>query len=234
MPLIDGSRRFTPYKVTLGADDCRLAEHIASGRNGTQVKAGLRSKKFGDLPDIATHLMGAKAELAVARLLGLRVNERLIIGGNKGGVDLVTPLGATLDVRFRSERGRSLVSKDARGSDMRADIFVLVWPGLDLETAIGTPSETSDPPDTYEAVGWLTRGLWSGWAVSATLRDTRLEVDAARLLWFEDLLTRVDQERRAVAQLSQMQLEPGAVAETATRVLADIRRSTPVDTGSMR
>lgn len=227
MPLIDGARPFKPWKITLDAEDCRLAEHIASGRNGTQVKAGLRSKRFGDLPDITTHLLGAKAELAVARLLGLRPNETLIIGGNKAGVDLLTPLGATIDVRLRLERGRALASKDARGSDMKADIFVLVWPGLDLETAVETPSLLNDPPETFEAVGWITRGLWSGWAVTAELRAARLEVDAGRLLWMDDLVARIDSERRAVAQLSEMATVAGGVGESAARLLADMRRSAP-------
>jgi hypothetical protein len=106
---------------TFTADDLTLARRLAKIRND---KPGIKSKKFSGHSEEATHYLGLLGEIAVARYLGLSVNEKRLLGGDKG-VDLVYNK-RTVDVKVRPRRGWQMLFKPDF-SDCLADICVLVW-----------------------------------------------------------------------------------------------------------
>jgi hypothetical protein len=106
---------------TFTAGDLALARRLAKVRND---KPGIQSKKFSGHSEEATHYLGLLGEIAVARYLGLSVNEKRLLGGDKG-VDLVYNK-RTVDVKVRPRRGwQMLFNPDL--SDCTADLCVLVW-----------------------------------------------------------------------------------------------------------
>lgn len=126
--------------VTLSRPDMALARWIGRERNAAKV--GLPSRKYLStaMTDEEIHVLGAMAEVAVARLFGIEPDRRFYRHGD-GGVDLRLG-GRTFDVKMRSRRGADLLIQPDM-SDFRADYIVLCWPG--------------NAPNTVEIVGTVGR-----------------------------------------------------------------------------
>jgi hypothetical protein len=47
-----------------------------------------------------THYQSKKAEIAVAKVLGLEVNFEIFLNGGDNGIDLILPCGKTIDIKY--------------------------------------------------------------------------------------------------------------------------------------
>ncbi len=124
----------------LSSDDIALSHEIGQRRNAIKVECGIPTHKHSTASDESIHVLGAMAEIAVCRWLGVRFNDD-ILPGSDGGTDL-TWKGYSIDVKMRSTGWRDLVTLPDL-SDFRADFAVLCWPG--------------DEPDTITIVGLVSR-----------------------------------------------------------------------------
>jgi hypothetical protein len=107
-------------------------------------KRGSRRYEGGD-PD-ANRIAAIRSEYAVAKALKLPYSVEIYDGGD-GGVDLWFPastaVGRSIQIKWRGEPGRDLATDSLNfHKDLRADIYVLCWPGRDNQIAL---------------VGWCTR-----------------------------------------------------------------------------
>lgn len=140
--------------VTLSRPDMALARWIGRERNAAKV--GVQSRKYlsTTLTDGQIHILGAMAEVAVARLFGIEPDRNFYRGGD-GGVDLRLG-GRTFDVKMRSRRGTDLLTQPDM-SDFRAEYVVLCWPGL--------------APNVVEIVGTVGRERFRRESSDNVLRD---------------------------------------------------------------
>jgi len=90
---------------------------------------------------VATHELGALGELAVARLLGGRLDESPRPGGDDGRPDVLLPDGRGVNVKTRSRSGYDFLL-DPNQDSLRADYGVLCY--------------TIGGKLLLEVVGWLT------------------------------------------------------------------------------
>lgn len=123
-----------------------------------QVAAAIEHSKrrFGKadwgVSSLASRLYAVCAERAVAKALGCE-HELVVLPGGDGHVDLVlpqeTPVGRTIEVRFRRKRQTDLATQGLRfWEELVADLYVLVWPAREGEWT---------PLDGFDIVGWATR-----------------------------------------------------------------------------
>ncbi len=132
---------------TLDAYEVRWMRELAARRNGIKTQHHIRTKKYlNERGDTETHFLGCCAELAVARLLDLQIDESISPRGNQRGYDLITRDGVTIDVRYRNHRDWDFALKSDRASEFKADLAVLVL-----------PAPVPDPPHSFQASGWITR-----------------------------------------------------------------------------
>ena len=125
---------------SLSPDDIALAREIGRQRNAIKVERGIVTHKHSTASDVEIHVLGAMAEIAVCRWLGVTFNDSIFPHGD-GGIDLSWH-GLKVDVKMRSEWGRDLLFLPDL-SDFRADIALLCWPGKE--------------PDTVAVVGLVSR-----------------------------------------------------------------------------
>lgn len=140
--------------VTLTPSEMHLSKRaaVARQRNKDESRAA-NNRKASDRDDTETHLVGLRAEIAVANLMNAAPDTSLVPGSD-GGVDLVLRDGRTVQVKCRrphptQPRHFALLSTDL--SEFRANIGVLVY-------------ETNSPR-TFEIVGWITRERFAEIAV---------------------------------------------------------------------
>jgi len=93
---------------------------------------------------LAGHYDGIMAEMAVAKLLGVEINEEIYEGGDDGS-DLVLPDGRTIQVKHRGQRDWDYALNSADLDDFITDIGVLCQP---------TPEYDDDAVDV---VGYITK-----------------------------------------------------------------------------
>lgn len=90
--------------------------------------------RYQDLDGDQNRINPLRSELAVAKTLGIPYGVAIHKGGD-GGVDLRLPVpcryGQTIQVKWRGERRRDLATETSGNlsKDLRADIYVLTWPG---------------------------------------------------------------------------------------------------------
>lgn len=110
---------------SLSKPDLALARWIGRERNA--AKAGIPSHKYATTraSDEEIHVLGARAEIAVARVLGVEPDRNFYRHGD-GGVDLRVG-GHTVDVKMRSTPYTDLLVQPDL-SDFRADCIILCWP----------------------------------------------------------------------------------------------------------
>jgi len=129
---------------TFTQDELDLVDRLAHLRNDRKEELGIPSKKFDpSKSEWEAHYQGILGELGAARVLGFHtidLEERL---AGDGGVDLVLPCGLTVEVRYRTQREWDFALNGDSLEFFKADVAVLVWPGVE--------------PDTVELVGWTTR-----------------------------------------------------------------------------
>lgn len=145
--------------LPLSSEDQMLARLIGRRRNALKQANGINSNKHSDAAtDLDIHILGASAEVAVARWLGVPVNADIYLSGD-GGIDL-TYQGVNIDVKMRSAWGKDLlVMPDL--SDFRAEVALLCWPGKE--------------PDTVAVVGLVSRERFRRKALDTVLvRPPRL------------------------------------------------------------
>lgn len=119
---------------TLSQSDLVLAKTIGNSRNAIKVSNGVVSRRHSQtLDDAAIHILGAKAEIAVARVLNVDINRRFTSNGD-GGVDM-TFNGMTFDVKMRSTPNTDLIIMPDM-SDFTAQVVILCWPGHDEDQVI--------------------------------------------------------------------------------------------------
>jgi hypothetical protein len=216
MPLIDGSRPFRRYVYTLTDEDVLHCLAVARRRNAAHSgrKGAIRAD---DQNALERHRLAVEAEFAVATILGVPLNEYASPTGNRDGVDLVLPGNVTVDVRFRAKRGMDLAAKTLNGSDMKADLFILCWPGLNFTNTASTkgetmteravveyPSRLNEPPHTYEPVSWTTRLLFLQRSKQTTYgRGPVRELEHVRMAAMQDLFDLIDANRRADAIVAE-------------------------------
>ncbi len=142
----------------LSSDDIALSHEIGQRRNAIKVECGIPTHKHSTASDESIHVLGAMAEIAVCRWLGVTFNNNIFPHGD-GGIDLSWN-GFTLDVKMRSEWGRDLVIMPDL-SDFRAEVALLCWPGKE--------------PDTVAVVGLVSRERFRRKALDTVLvRPPRL------------------------------------------------------------
>ena len=122
--------------------------------NANKARLGMgkggSAARYGDLDADANRVNSFRAECATAKALGLPYSVSILKGGD-GGVDLrlkaPTVYGDTVQVKWRAERDRDIATDGLDVSkDLRADIYVLAWPG---------------PMERYiTLVGWATYDDW--------------------------------------------------------------------------
>lgn len=177
----------------MGAEETALALKRAKGRCAYNVKHGIGGyhawgkMKAGEewKPDYA----GFCAEIAVGRYFGCTgLGEDSPVGD--GGVDLVTPEGAKLQVKYGSKRGYNFMVPWPEVERFKADYGVLVWP-------------VGSEPEFVQLVGWLTRQEWvtysevvdKGYGASRLYRWERLRA-MGELMWTVRVLRRLSSSGR--------------------------------------
>ena len=165
---------------TLSKPDLALARWIGRERNA--AKAGIPSRKYATTKatDEEIHVLGAKAEIAVARVLGVEPDRNFYRHGD-GGVDLRVG-GYTVDVKMRSTPYTDLLIQPDL-SDFRADCIILCWPW-------GTGE------NTVAVIGLVTRKRFVEKATFLHLASPRLVVR------WSDLTPIGEPVQRPLAQIS--------------------------------
>lgn len=153
-----------------------------------KLELGRKSRRYaGTLDDVEVHRLAFRAELALAKALGIPLSVE-VLDGNDGGIDLVLPVpipeGVTVDVKWRSERERDLATDGLNFHyELRADLYVLAWPGDE---------------DRVCLVGYCTRGEFLYRVLSrppVRLRGWRYEMRWQELHPIEELLAKVERAR---------------------------------------
>jgi hypothetical protein len=96
-------------------------------------------------PSFFRHLMGLRAEYAVAKLLGLGVDKVLRPRGDNNAPDLVLPDGRAVSVKGRSKVGYAYALRSTNPKEFGTGVGVLVWP------------ERNGRDDAVDVVGWVSR-----------------------------------------------------------------------------
>tara|TARA_Y100001963_G_scaffold96552_1_gene132935 strand:+ start:1178 stop:1741 length:564 start_codon:yes stop_codon:yes gene_type:complete len=117
---------------------------LAEARQANKERYGIASKRFDDQKsDLEIHIMGMRAEYAVAAALGAKPRWELSLGGDSNSGDLVLPDGRSCSVKYRNRQGWDFALQSDDKSSFREDIGVLVYPG--------------DKKGILLLRGWLTR-----------------------------------------------------------------------------
>ena len=108
-----------------------LAINANKERHGMTRTKG--NERYADLDGDSSRVSAIRSELAVAKALGIPYTVKIHKGGD-GGIDLrlTEPCyyGETVQVKWRGERERDLATDTLNiRKDLRADIYVLTWPG---------------------------------------------------------------------------------------------------------
>jgi len=133
-------------EVRLSEEERQRAAAAAVAVNENKARLGKPGSydKYGVDP-LESRYQSFCAEAAVAKVLGIPEPEWPVLPGGDGKIDLTTPAGLTVQVKYRGERGRDLATEGLDFWDeLRADVYVLVWPSL-----WGAGS--------YTVVGWCSR-----------------------------------------------------------------------------
>lgn len=138
------------WVTTLTDDERDWLRDLAERRQRIKEEYRVRSRKHdgneGRTAEVDRHYEGLCGEYVAARHLRVTIDTSVSPKGNQRGWDLLLPNGATVEVMTRRRRGWAYALKGEDLSAFKADIGVLVWPGLMME-----------PYGTYEVVGWTTR-----------------------------------------------------------------------------
>lgn len=132
--------------VQLSVDERHRAAAAALAVNDNKARLGNpgSSDKYGVDP-FDSRYQSFCAEIAVSKVLGIPEPAWPLYAGGDGKVDLRTADGASVQVKYRGERQRDLATEGLDfWSELKADIYVLVWPGL-------------EGAGSYTVVGWCTR-----------------------------------------------------------------------------
>jgi len=161
------------------------------------AKRNLASRDWG-VTSWASRLYSLCAERSVAKSLGCEHDPVVLLGGD-GHIDLWlpfgTPVGRSIEVRFRRKRQRDLATQGLRfWEELIADIYVLVWPTHDGDWS---------PLDGFDIVGWATRGDFHQRIVSRPpirMKGEKWEIPYSELRDFREL---VSLSRARVAQANR-------------------------------
>jgi hypothetical protein len=102
-------------------------ERLGKGRRGS-------GNRYEGIDADVSRINAIRSEYAVAKALGVLYDCEILPGGD-GGVDVTLPVpcrfGKTVQVKWRSERERDLATETSGNlaRDLRADIYILTWPG---------------------------------------------------------------------------------------------------------
>ena len=145
---------------------------LAQARQQIKERHGVATRRIDpNQRDVDLHVAGVCAEYAVAKLLGLVMDESVSRAGNKRGWELALPGGMTIDVKYRAKRGWDYALKGSDPAEFKADIGVLVWPGL-----------VREPATTFEVIGWISRTVFGLRSEEGDFKfGPRLFVRAARM-----------------------------------------------------
>jgi hypothetical protein len=114
-------------KYELTDVELNLADQIAHLRNDKKVAYNVRSKKMKkEYTEFETHYIGAKGEVLMARLLGLKLDMSSGLKGD-GGTDLVFPNGLTIQIKVRTKVGWDYLLPTDSLYSFKTDIGVLVY-----------------------------------------------------------------------------------------------------------
>jgi len=131
----------TPHDYVLTQDDLLLASHLARTRNDPKEHYANPKWFDGKPATLTAHEVGIRGEIAVANVLGLPVDQRVLPQGRQTDVCMTMPSGLTVAVRSRTQRGWDFALNST--FLMTADVGVLTWPG---------PLK-----DSVSLVGWATK-----------------------------------------------------------------------------
>lgn len=102
---------------------------MARSRQENKEKNNIKSKRFDNRrSDLQIHLMGMRAEYAVAACLGALPRWELSLGGDSNGGDIVLRDGRTCSVKYRNRRGWDFALQSGDPAHFREDLGVLVYP----------------------------------------------------------------------------------------------------------
>ena len=137
--------------MTVTLDEEELLSLYETAEAIEKNKARIPSTHWG-VDSLESRFLSLCAERAVAKLLGC-THEVQVLSGGDGHVDLVLPrptrYGFTVEVKFRRERLRDLATSGLRfWEELKADIYVLVWPSAD---------QGWSPEQGFTVVGFATR-----------------------------------------------------------------------------
>lgn len=136
--------------VTLTPEEDSKAAAAALAVNENKERLGKPTRQWGaKAPDaFDIRYQSFRAELAVAKVLGLAHTGWEILAGGDGKIDLTVPfptrLGTTIQVKYRGERNRDLATEGIYfWRELKCAIYVVAWPG---------------PTGSVTLAGWCTRG----------------------------------------------------------------------------
>jgi hypothetical protein len=116
--------------VDLNEDEMQYVTGLAHDRNEEKKQRLVKSKKYAShRSDFDIHFDSARARMAIAKLLGLDMDESADVHGRRGRPDFTLRNGLTLEVHYRSQLNWDYALSSSDVKDFRADVGVLVWPG---------------------------------------------------------------------------------------------------------
>jgi hypothetical protein len=124
--------------LTLTLQQQQRAMALAHERNGKDAERVASRKATARYTEQEAHFLGLLAEVGVADLLRLTLDERPFVGGD-AGYDFLLPNGATLDVKVRVGWNKDLISFPDM-HDFRADYALLTWLNGEKLTVVGLVS----------------------------------------------------------------------------------------------
>jgi hypothetical protein len=113
--------------VELNNSDMEAIAKIAHARNSVKERAGVRSNKFdASKGEEDAHLIGVMGEYAVAKYLGLKIDEVVTLHGDNGS-DLNACNCIRIEVKTRNRRGFDFALNNTRTSDIKWDVGILAY-----------------------------------------------------------------------------------------------------------
>ncbi len=134
-------------------DDENLAREIALERNSPKEKVGIQSRKIvSGGSELQTHLVGTRAEVAVAILTNGSVNRSFGLSGDDDQGDVLLPNRMWAEVKFRRARQWDFALRSNDPLRFKVPIGFLVWPGNDKQEldAVGAISRKTFLENWYE------------------------------------------------------------------------------------
>lgn len=114
--------------IVLTENEMQFANDLAHKRNDPKEMAGVKTKYLSRKSTLDQHLCGTRSELAVAKLLGLKMDATFSLSGDGGHSDLVMPSGKTVQVKYRERVGWDYAIGSDNPKDFKDDYGVLVYP----------------------------------------------------------------------------------------------------------